>query len=196
MAEVARVKGETKTLAPKFHGILLHPRMQSTAFCPQHQRCWGDVVRIFFVTLFEHSEPQMRRHLELPKAESTAHVWSGALHLSFRVHKLSFPMKSRQRQHDLDLLKMFVFFLFSRREIHYLRDLYGFFGGSSSQSKIRNIYWRAIVTGPSTATSDLNGATCSLRSQRVPNHVGFPVFVFWIIPWESNHLLRMAFKDM
>lgn len=114
MAEVARVKGETKTLAPKFHGILLHPRMQSTAFCPQHQRCWGDVVRIFFVTLFEHSEPQMRRHLELPKAESTAHVWSGALHLSFRVHKLSFPMKSRQRQHDLDLLKMFVFFIFPK----------------------------------------------------------------------------------
>ena len=77
----------------------------------------------FFVTLFEHSEPQMRRHLELPKAESTAHVWSGALHLSFRVQKLSFPMKSRQRQYDLDLLKMFVFFLFPQREIHYLGDL-------------------------------------------------------------------------
>ena len=42
-------EGGTKTLAPKFHGILLHPRMQSTAFCPQHQRCWGDVVRFFLL---------------------------------------------------------------------------------------------------------------------------------------------------
>ena len=80
------------TLAPKFHGT--QPCILGCNYFLPSPEVLGGCSDIF-VTLFEHSEPQMRRHLQLP-AESTAHVWSGALHLSFRVHNLSFPMKFRR----------------------------------------------------------------------------------------------------
>ena len=146
------------TLAPKFHGT--QPCILGCNYFLPSPEVLGGCSDIF-VTLFEHSEPQMRRHLQLP-AESSAHVWSGALHLSFRVHNLSFPMKfrrgsfkSKDRSNSVTVSKCLISW-----------DCHGTFS------------WKTIFTGPSTAAS----------GRKVPVAASDPVTV-GLLCWVSSVLI-------